>query len=283
MTPFYAPRFLKAGFLLFVVAVFACYTTQAQTSSLQQFFQALVGHYDAASLPKLDDLMKVTNQIEGARPAEITGALPAIFVALAHQDDTVKAYAATALFAVARRSDSTALLRSRVDVIGHDLLTATKPETRAGEIIILGSLKPSPPPEVVPIFLTFLKRTDAEAQAQGSAVIFELVHIAPENPEVIAAVQEFLSGSLDSKSRIDVLNALGDPRVKDARIIAMMIRALDDPDQGVRFTAAQALAGMGRSALQQAESTLQRLADDPKQPADVRAAAKEALQRIHPK
>jgi HEAT repeat protein len=224
------------------------------------------------------------DQIPRIAPNEISNAMPDILAALAHQDDNVKSDALLALFAVAQRADSAALLRSHVDVIGHDLLnaTTTKPETRAGEMAILGMLKPSPPPEVVPIFLTFLNRRDAEAQAQGSAVIFELVHIAPENPEVVAAVRDFLSQTLDSKSRIDVLNALGNSRVKDAQIIAMMIRALDDPDQGVRFTAAQALAGVGRSALQQAEPTLQRLADDPKQPADVRAAAKEALQRLHP-
>ncbi len=97
-----------------------------------------------------------------------------------------------------------------------------------------------------------------------------------------AAVREFLSRSLDSESRIDVLNALGNPRVKDARIITMMITSLDDSDQGVRFTAAQALAGMGQSALQQAEPALQRLANDPKQPANVRDAAKQALLRLHP-
>lgn len=147
----------------------------------------------------------------------------------------------------------------------------------------MGALKPMPPPEVVPIFLTFLKRTDPDAQAQGAGIIFELVHIAPENLEVLAAIQEFLSRpSLDSKGKIDTLNALGTSRVKDAHIISMMITSLDDSDQGVRFTAAQALAGIGQSALQQAEPALQRLANDPKQPADVRAAAKEALQRLHP-
>jgi HEAT repeat protein len=145
----------------------------------------------------------------------------------------------------------------------------------------LAALKPMPPPEVVPIFLNFLKRTDV--QTQGAGVIFELVHIAPENPEVIVAIQEFLSRpTLDSKGKIDTFNALGTSRVKDARIISAIITSLDDSDEGVRFTAAQALGMMGQSALQQAEPALQRLANDPKQPANVRAAAKEALQRIHP-
>ncbi len=277
-------RFAKVGCFLFVIAAVLVYVraqTHAQTPPLQTFFQALVDHYDPSSLPKLEDVMKVTNQIPGARPEEITRALPAIFAALAHQDETVKAYASTGLFEIARRPDSAELLRSHVDVIGQDLLTSPKPETRAGEMIILGMLQPTPPPEVLPIFMTFLKRTDADARAQGSAIIFELVHIAPENPEVIAAIREFLSRPLDTKSKVDVLNALGDPRVKDARIIAMVIASLDDPDQGVRSTAIQALMRMNQGALRQAEPALQRLAHDPKQPAEVIAAAKEALQRLH--
>lgn len=275
---------IRVGIISILLIISSMYMqAHAQTPSIHQFFQELV-RTSPSTLPTYENVLKVVDQIPGTAPKEISNAMPDILAALAHQDDNVKSDALLALFAVGQRADSAALLRKHVDVIGHDLLnaTATKPETRAGEMAILGMLKPSPPPEVVPIFLTFLNRRDAEAQAQGSAVIFELVHIAPENPEVIAAVQEFLSRSLDSKSRVDVLNALGNPRVKDTRIITMMIGALDDPDQGVRFTATQALAGMGQSALQQAEPALQRLADDPKQPADVRAAARNALQKLHP-
>ena len=283
MTRFTSFRIPKFVFLLLVNVVLADYLralTPAQT--LQGFFQSLVEHYEPSAPPKFEDLQRVTGQIEGLRPEEITSALPAIFAALAHQDETVKAYAQSALYSISLRPDSAALLKRYVDVIGHDL-TASKPETRAAAIIILGGLHPMPPPEVVPVFLTFLNRRDAEAQAQGSGVIFELVHIAPENPEVIAAVRDYLARPLDSKSKRETLVALGNPRVKDARIIAMMVKALDDPDQGVTFAAVQALAGMGRPALQQAEPALQRLANDPKQPAEVTAAAKEALQRIHPK
>lgn len=254
----------------------------AQTPSIQQFFQALV-RTSPSALPKYENVLKVVDQIPGTAPNEISNAMPDILAALTHQDDNVKSDALLALFAVAQRADSAALLRSHVDVIGHDLVnaTTTKPETRAGEIVILGMLKPSPPPEVVPIFLTFLKRTDAEAQAQGSGVISELIHIAPENPEVIAAVRDFLSRPLDSKSKRETLVALGNPRIKDGQIIAMVIASMDDPDEGVRITAIQA-AGMGQQAFQQAEPTLRRLANDPKQPANVVADARAALQKLHP-
>ena len=273
-------RFAKTSLLLFIVAFGTTDCGVGQTPSIQGYFQVLVDHYDPASLPKFEDVVKVTDRIAGASPQEITGALPAIFEAMAHHDDTVKAYAATALFAIAQRSDSAALLRSRVGVIGHDLLTAPRPETRAGEIIILGTLKPAPPPEVVPIFLTFLKRTDTEAQAQASGVVFELVQIAPEKPEVLAAILEFLSLPLDSATKIGRLNTLANPNVKDSRVITMIIASLDDPDQGVRLAAAQAIGAIGRPAVEQAQSALQRLVEDSKQPADVRTAASNALARL---
>jgi HEAT repeat protein len=272
-------RLVKAGFFSLIVGVLLAYA-QTRRPPVQEFFQTLVANYNPSSLPKLEQVVNITAQISGARPDEISKSLPAIFAAFGHQDDTVKAYAATALFEIARRPDSAALLRSHIGDIGQELLTSPKPEMRAGAMTILGLLQPAPP-EVVPIFLNFLRRTDPDSQAQGAGVIFELVQVAPEDPEVIAGIQEFLSRPLDTKARIDTLNALGNPQVKDMRIVSAIISTLDDPDQGVRSTAAQALGRMGQPAVEQAQPALQRLANDPKQPDDVKAAAKEALQKLH--
>src|ERR1700687_1127154 len=135
-----------ASLFIAVLAHYAHAQTPAQT--LQGFFQALVAHYDPSSPPKYENLRSVTGQIEGLRREEITKALPAIFAAWAHQDDMVKGYAAPALYSIALRPDSAALLRSHVDTIGRYLTTptVTRPETRATSIVILGSLNPTPPP-----------------------------------------------------------------------------------------------------------------------------------------
>ena len=278
-----ATRFAKVGSLVFAAALALAYSMRAQTRtqgpSLQEFYQALVA--EGHSAPSLEALMGVTKQISGARPEEITKALPAILAALAHQDEGVKHNACAALFEIARRTDGAALLRNNINDVGHLLLTSPNPDTRSGTLVILGALQPSPP-EIVPIFLTVLKRTDTDVQAQGPGIIFELVHIAPENPEVIATVREFLSRPLDNKTKVDVLTALGDPRIKDAGIIAMVISSLADPYPDIRVASIQALIEMGRSTLQQAEAALQRLANDPGQPANVVADAKAALQKLHP-
>jgi HEAT repeat protein len=280
----FARQFVKFGCFFPTLAVVALTYLHAQTpplpgTGLQEFYQSLV--QNPSSPPVYENLRKVTGQVGKLRPEEIIKALPAIFAALAHQDNTVSGYADSALFSIALRPDSAALLRGHVDAIAHELTSPTQ-ERRAAAMVILGTLNPVPPPEVVPILVTFLKRTDADAQAQGSSAIFELVRIAPENPEVIAAVRDFLSRPLDNKSRRETLVAVGKPTVKDAQIVAMMIGSLDDSDAGVRITAVQALSGMGQQALQQAEPALQRLANDPDQPADMRTAAKDALQKLRP-
>jgi HEAT repeat protein len=286
-------RFIsKVGLFLFVIAVCLSYggkglasmlrgLPQTQTPSVQTFFQQLVDHYNPASMPTLADLMRVVGEIAAASPDEIRKALPAIFAALAHQDDAVKHRACTALFEIARRSDGPSLLKSHINDIGEVLLNSPNPDTRNGSLVILGTLSP-PPVEVVPIFLSFLKRTDAEAQAQQGGIIFQLIQIDPDSPEILAAIREFLSRTLDNNTRIGVLNALGNPKIKDVRLIAIMIASLDDPDPGIRSTAIQSLGRIGPKALLQGESNLQRLATDLNQPADVTNAAKAALQRIHP-
>jgi HEAT repeat protein len=275
-------RFAKAGLFLFLITAGVLYCADAQTPTIQSFYQALVDHYDPSSLPSFDYLQRVIGQIAGARPDEITKALPAIFAAVVHQDVIVSAYADSALYAIALRPDSAALLKTHIDALGHHLLASQNPDGQNAEIVILGTLQPKPPPEVVPIFLTFLKRTDGNANAQGSGVIFELVQFAPDDPEVISATKEFLSRPLDTNTRINVLNALGNRSVKDPHIVAVVIASLDDPDPAVRDTAIQVLTRMEPHALQQAEPALQRLANDKNQPANVVVDAKMALQRLHP-
>jgi HEAT repeat protein len=254
-------------------------SSNAQTaSSLQKFFQSLVEHYNPSALPKFEELMKVEQEIAGLHPEQVTKALPVVFAALAHRDINVKLYAASALFAISLRPDSTALLRDHLVSIG-DLLNESDPWLQATASMVTINLRPTPPPAATTLLLNYLKRTDRDQDAQGSA-IFTLVRIAPENPEVLSAIQQFLARDLDSRSRIGVLNALGYPSVKDVRIISMVIAEMEDSDQGIKITAIHSVTRMGKDAVRQAQPTLQRLSDDPKRTAEVRAAAKEALLQI---
>ena len=125
-----------------------------------------------------------------------------------------------------------------------------------------------------------IEQTSRDSNAQGGAV-FELLKIAPEDAEVIAAIQEFLSRPLDGHTRIGVLiiNALGNPHVKDARLIAVLTASLDEPDEGVAPAAIQALTRIGRPGLEQAEPVLRRLANSPSRPNEVTDQASKLFKR----
>ena len=274
-------RFTRSASTFFIAATFmlSLDVAASEGAALQEFFQALVQHYDPSSLPKYEDLLKVTDQIASARAEDVAKALPTIFLALAHQDDNVKIDAAFALTVISRRADSAQLLRKYLADLGV-LFDSPDPRLQSTPPLIFLNLKP-PPPEVLEPLLSFLKRTDRDPQAQGSA-IFTLVRLSPTKQEVAAAVQEFLSRQLDISTRIGVLNALGTPNIRDVGIIEAVINSISDSDQGIRLTAIQTLMRIGQSALQQAEPTLQRLVSDPAQPANMVADAKAALLKLHP-
>jgi Lipoprotein amino terminal region len=283
--PVIANRIIVLGRLLLIVTLLQAYdlgtygTPRPQaTSTLQEFFQRLVDHYSPGSLPKFDELMRVEEQIAGLHSEEVTKALPVVFTALGRQDVEVKIYASSAIFAVSLRPDSALLLRKYVTAIS-DLLNESDPRLQAISTLIFLNMKPKPLAESLPSLVNFLRRTDRDQDAQGSAV-FALVRIAPENPEVLSAIQQFLARDLDYKSRIGVLNALGSPGFKDVRIVSVVIAEMDDSDQGMRITAIQSITRMGKDAVRQARPTLQRLSEDPKQTAEVRAAAAGALLQI---
>lgn len=250
--------------------------TQPQTqaaSSIQDYFRRLVDNPSVR--PKQQDLLKVQNQILKVPREDAASALPAIIEALTHRNDEVKIDAAAALFAVSRRSDSADLLTQYVGTIA-DLFNSPDARLQGTPSLIFVNLKPTPPPEVVPLLIAYLRRTDSEAKAQPGAIL-ALAKMAGDQPEVASAIRGFLVRPLESHVRIDGLNALGDSRVRDPNVIGMVATFLEDPDKGIRFTAAQTLRRMGSNAVLQAEPALRKVAENPNEAADVRTAAKQAL------
>src|SRR5581483_6932157 len=102
----------------------------------------------------------------------------------------------------------------------------------------------------------------------------------PEDPRVTEAVREFLTLPMDKKLKIDTVNAVGNPQLRDTSITLMVVSLLDDMDTDVRATAIQAITRMGRHALELAETALVRLAADSTQPENVTKDAKRALQLL---
>ena len=222
--------------------------------------------------------MKVTEQIGGARPEEISQALPSVFAALAHQDDEVKLLAAVAVADIGLRPDSAGLLNNYINGIGN-LLNSPNDRLQGAAVLILGTLKPAPPPKVWPLLVTYLNRTDRNKRMQAAAVFYLARH--PEKPEVLEAIRQFLSQALDAETRIGTLNAIGNsPRLQDAQIIHLVIGYLNDPESRVRLTALQTLTRLGQHALSEAEPALQSLVERTDEPGEVKASAKKTLREL---
>ncbi len=277
---------VKAVLLLLLMAEVPRHSVCAQSNpnsksvpSLQAFFQGLVDRYNPSSLPKYEDVLKVIDQIQTARADDIVRGLPAVFTALAHPDVSVKVDAAFALWAISRRGDGTGLLAKRIpDIAG--VLNESDGRLQGFALAVFENFRPPPVREILPALLAFLNRTDRDSRQQAAAVWY-LARNVPDNAEEVVAILDFLSRPLDREARIDALNALGTPQVKNPNIIDRVIASLDDPDPAIRFTAADVLPRMGPHTLLLAKPTLERLAADPDQPADVKDEVKKALEQIH--
>jgi len=140
-------------------------------------------------------------------------------------------------------------------------------------------MRPHPPGSAITAALAFAGRTDRDNMAQASALSV-LLKMTSGSTGVVAAVQEFLARPLTTQAKEAVLNGIANSHTKDQRLVQMLATALDDPDEGVKFTAAQGSQRLPKEATLQAQPSLQRLAADTSQPTEVRAAAKSALQKV---
>jgi hypothetical protein len=78
-------------------------------------------------------------------------------------------------------------------------------------------------------------------------------------------------------ARSGLLDAIGRHPRPDGRFYKIVVRALSDPDARVRNHAIHQVTNIGPSILPQAATDLQRLAVDPNETPDNRAAAQAAL------
>jgi len=248
------------------------------TLSLRDFFQTLVQHYDPATVAKFDEVMKVTDQIPSMAAPEIANALPSIFVAFEHRDDTVKSYAAVTIFSVGQRPDGAALLAPYTKNIerGLDLPNA---HLQGASVRLLDLLGSRPPAHVVPSLVAFAKRTDRDSIAQADALSI-LLRIAPENADVVSVLRGFVSRALDERSKEALINGIANSHTESTNANDILITALSDSDEGVRFQAAQAFQRVPRGMLIKAKPALQSVIRRPDESQQVKAAARESLKGL---
>ncbi len=253
-------------------------TGSREVTSVKQSFEELrLRCTDPSSASAQSGLRRIAEKIRNSSSDDVAAAIPLMIGALRGSENP-RLCTLVVLFDVSLRPDSAQLLSSYIGPIGN-LLNSPDERFQTTPPIIFLNLKPQPPPEVVPPLLTYLTRTDLDPKAQTSA-LFALAKIAGDNPEVISGIRGFLARPLAKGVRIDALNALGDSRVHDPDVVAMVTASLDDADQGVRFTAAQTLRNMGEDAVRQAEPALQKVIERADEAPEVKDAARAALKSI---
>jgi HEAT repeat protein len=240
---------------------------------IREFYLSLVRSPE--SVPKYDDLLAIQGLIGSATPAEMSLALPDIIGALESDNEEVRVYAAAGLFAVSSRDDSSRLLAKYVRQLAT-LLQDPAPRLQAAGVTILGAMRPKPPAEVVCLLIDFI-RDGARIRAAQASAVFQLLRIAPADPDVAGAVVAHLALDLPPHHRINVLNALGQRTIQTPAVIRSVIQHLQYSEEPVRFTATQVLSRMGRDAVRTAAVDLRRVADDPRESRRTKSAALEAL------
>ncbi|HEY6770652.1 MAG TPA: HEAT repeat domain-containing protein [Candidatus Sulfotelmatobacter sp.] len=226
--------------------------------------------------------MRAVNQIGRMSSAEVANALPSIISAFEFKDDTVKGYAALAMFAIGQRPDGATLLRPDVQTIGRGLESPNVHLQGATlQLLAMLMLKPEPQSEAASLLQAFVKRTDRNPIAQADAMSF-LLRLAPDNPDLTPTLQKFLARPMDEQTTIAVINGISNSHTENSVATDMLIRSLEDPSEQIRFQAAQGFQEMPKDMITRAKPVLQSLLDRPDESQEVKDAAKEALRRSEP-
>ena len=280
MFPILLARFRCLAAALVISTYSTCLCAQASQAqpSLKTFFQVLVQRYDAKALPRFDDAWKVIEQARTMRPEDIANAIPAILAAWGHPDDNVKGYAFTAIFAISERPDGANLLKPYTRAIAGGL-DVPSGRLQGATVMLLARLRPEPDSEAVSLLVAFVKRTDRHPLAQADAFSI-LLRIAPDNPDLTPALQDFLARPMDERTKEAVINDMANAHTENIVATDYLIRALEDSKEEVRFQAAQAFQRMPRDAVRRAQGPLQRTKERPDEAQEVRDAAKEALRQL---
>ncbi|HZQ92320.1 MAG TPA: hypothetical protein VFA60_11045 [Terriglobales bacterium] len=210
------------------------------------------------------DVKQISDSILKSQAAEVQVTMPEFSSAVKDSRLDARICAAVALFAVSARPDSATLLRDHLPDVARELNSPDQ-RIRSLALMTLGGLQPAPPPEVVPIWLAYLKRTDVDEYVQAGAV-GAVIRVAAGDKSVITAVQGFWRRQLTEQSRVRVLNGLANIRSRevpaDSRLVEIMIEGLQSEDRAVRFTAVQGIARMGKEPVRLAEPILRKLAEE---------------------
>jgi len=260
---------------LAMLCVLTCSSAQLPTP-VGDFLAALLRDYGKGPLPKYDYWIAELSQMADSPPATVVGALPSVLEAVSHSDPEVKMIGEMALFVIGQRPDGATLIKPALSAIAGLLEDKSDPRIPRMAGYVLATMHPRPLPEVIPLVLTFVQRSDQNLD--NRAILSELLmQWASDQPAALAAIENIAAQPLTPAIHEAFLDAIGRQPGTNERLNALVVAALRDPSSRVRRRAIYHVSRMGAPVLAKAASDLQRIAVDPGETSDNRTAAQKAL------
>lgn len=266
------------------VLIMTCPTFgQLSLLNIQQFYDDLRATPPKADVP-LDQVNNLIRPLETANPADLVRVLPSIRLAALHANMFVSRSALAALLNITvARADSADVLVSELGVFEGLLNRPDAPTADLG-LGILSYLRPTAPPQVIPILLRFAERdgADIKRQAKALAVAVGLNEISVklkrvnQEEQIVPAVERFSRRNLDPQSRMALLDGIGLAQPTNGRLTSLVISGMRDASAEVRARSLYNLIRLGPAEIRKVSLDVERLrTQDPD--ADVRSEADKAL------
>jgi HEAT repeat protein len=221
-------------------------------------------------------LLKVIPSIDTANPHDIQMALPFISTALGSKKENLAVEAVFALCFVSRRPDGAMLLGfQHVSEIGT-LLSSSDDRLSGGAMEALNALTPTAGDSTLPLLVQFVngptKPNFTKVEAASTVLQYRKT-----DPAAMKAVEKFLGTLSETSVHAAMLQALGRDRVNTPATDAFVLQGLSDPNKFIRVAAIHATRALGPEVWNRAHTTVIRLATDPGEDNEVKAAAEQEL------
>ncbi len=247
-------------------------------TTLKEFFQPIIQGENPNPIPTFEATLELQHRLSTVSSiSEIDEGLPFALRALQHPESAVRMRGAEAIVAIAQRPDA-ALVLGKAPSLLPILFSSVDIKLQRVAITIIEMVEPPSGSDRVGLLTAFLSRTDRDLLAQAGA--FSLMLRYTDQPGVLASTSKFLSRKMDPATREALVNGIANSRTEIPVFTEAVLSALRDQNEGVRFTAVQALWRMPSAAVVQAEPTLESLVNNALESESVRTAARQALARV---
>ena len=183
-----------------------------------------------------------------------------------------------ALFAIDQRPDSASLLGPYIPNIAEGL-TDVDQNVRNGIVIVLGSMRPTPPEPAIQALVSNLRKP-AEHSSLGTGVVFWLTRLRPPRDDLASAIARFMqSNDLTEEDRVNLMLAVtsADQQWGERFIPEVIANLSGKHSVPVRKAAIKALEKIGPVGVAQARAELESMKKDEAEDAELRATARALL------